>query len=169
MSVHFILDGYNVVKQVSEFSEVAIETGRERLIRAIAKRKPQGSVHNQVTVVFDGRPGRNSPPGSTSVRVIFSEGETADDRIKDLVAQSANRRRMIVVTNDREIQYHVKALGGAVWSVKEFMAKMGDAPPERLGSRPVKVILEGKVIAKTVEHAINQEMERVWLEKRKVK
>lgn len=169
MSRHLILDGYNIIRQTSGFAELALDVGRQRLIRTIERQRPQGSGRNQITVVFDGRPGRERPAASETVQVVFSEDRTADDWIKEFVGKTDNPRQVVVVTNDRDIQFHVKALGAAVWSVAEFMRKMvvpvssGEMTPagKRTG--------DSKTIDKTLEYKITQELEKVWLEKRKSK
>ena len=169
MSQHFLLDGYNIVKQTSPFCDLAVDVARERFIRAIEKYQPQGSRRNPVTVIFDGRPGNVDPILSVSVKVLFSYDESADDRIKDLVKSSDNPRNIVVVTDDREIQYHVKGLGASVWPVKAFLDKMGGGQA-RQGQKDTKPLVardSPKVLSKTQEFKINQELEKIWIEKRK--
>ena len=73
---------------------------------------------------------------------------------------------MIVVTDDREIQRHVKALGARVWSVKDFISRLSKRSAFREG-QAVSLPGAGKTISKTLEFKINQELEKIWLEKRK--
>ena len=169
MALHFLLDGYNIIKQRSEFADLAIDVGRQRLIRMIEQKQPQGSRRNEITIFFDGKPGRSSPPVSATVKVLFSYETSADDLIKTLVADAPTPRHFVVVTDDREIQYHVRAHGAAVWTVQEFMNKMGakrtvQAPSEIPGTLNVS---SGKTISKVLEEQINTELEKIWLEKRK--
>lgn len=169
MAIHFILDGYNIVKQASPFSDLAIDVARERFIRAIERYQPQGSRRNQVTVIFDGRPGNVSPVVSASVKVIFSYDESADDRIKSLVEASDNPRNMVVVTDDREIQYYVKGLGAGVWPVKAFMDKTGGVLVKKDEGQAGRILSQSKEISKTQEYKITQELEKLWIEKHKDK
>ena len=168
MALSFFLDGYNIVKQVEEFSQLAIDVGRERLIRSIEKMKPHGSMRNTVTIVFDGRPGMVSPKLSTTVSVLFSYEQSADEKIKALVAQADNPRNVVVVTNDREIQSYVRGLGAVIWTVADFMNKMKGAS-EQHRPKVQQRRHDSKVISKSVEHKINLEFERIWLEKQKIK
>ena len=57
MSLHYILDGYNILKQIPAFNDLSLEDGRRGLMRWIETQRPQGSVNNTVTVVFDGESG----------------------------------------------------------------------------------------------------------------
>lgn len=168
MARHVIIDGYNVIKQVAEFADLAIDAGRERLIRAIETRQPHGSSRNAVTVVFDGKPGKVSAPLSATVRVLFSYEQSADDQIKALAADALHPREVVVVTNDREIQRHVRASGAAVWSVSEFMSKMKTvAAGGPAALTPSGETAGRKGLSKVLEHKINSELNRLWLSKPK--
>ena len=57
MSLHYLLDGYNIIKQSPRLGPKRLEDGRAGLIAFIEMRQPQGSRNNMVTVVFDGQPG----------------------------------------------------------------------------------------------------------------
>ncbi len=77
MSLHYLLDGYNILKQIPAFRDLPLEDGRRGLLRWIDHSRPQGSVNNQVTVVFDGHPdhfGGTSSGGDTGdfFRWMFS-------------------------------------------------------------------------------------------------
>ena len=82
MSLHYLLDGYNILKQMAAFRDLPLEDGRRGFLRWIDNSRPHGSVNNQVTVVFDGHPDKYSLfPGSHAgvgqksqdIRVIFSD------------------------------------------------------------------------------------------------
>ncbi len=163
MAVHFILDGYNVIQQDPDLSRGSLREGRLRLIRSIEIQRPQGSARNRVTVVFDGRREVSSPPVDSLVRVIFTSGESADDRIKQLVARAPHKRNQIVVTNDRDIRHHVRALGAGIMGVKEFLARMQPERTPRRSSAAGSGARSGKRIPQGVARKINQEMRDIWL------
>lgn len=179
MSLHFVIDGYNLIKQAripnringlaplainpEQGLRVNLEDSRAALIRFLKIYRPQGSKGNQVTVVFDGKE-NNYPAGQISgaiyqysgIRVIFSQGECADDKIKELVQHSKNPKNIVVVTNDREIRDFVKQLKAQVKTIEEFLVKFN--------SSKTKEIPDAKIILSPVETArITEEMKKIWL------
>jgi predicted RNA-binding protein with PIN domain len=107
-------------------------------------------------VVYDGRQGILSTPGApSSVGTIFTQGESADDRIKRMLEKAENPRNIVVVTNDREIQRFARQKNAQVKSVEEFLVKC--APPKPKGKEDDKIIGPFK----TAE--INEEMKKIWL------
>ena len=168
MSLHYILDGYNISQQISFLALKELKSSREGLIKLIEIYKPQGKGENKVTIVFDGRSGIWSDNRSASVKVIFSEGESADDRSRKIVSDSSRKKEMIVVTDDKELRFSVRALGANVMQVKDFLLKIkkyetpAGAPPSgsKIKKRPQE---ETKYISKTLEAEINSELEKIWL------
>ncbi len=87
MSIHIIIDGYNLIRQSNSFSDLDrqdIQLGREALLDTLATYKR--IKRHKITVVFDGT---NAPPFSQSenrikgIKVKFSRrGELADSLIK---------------------------------------------------------------------------------------
>jgi len=155
-----------------------LEDRREGLIAFIERYQPQGSWKNSVTIVFDGKSDVYSLPSGTArsgVKVTFSRDETADEKIKRLVQQSQTKKSIVVVTDDRDIKYHVRALGAIPMSVKDFLAKMAE-PAYRTG-RPKPAAVESKTkgkepaetkrIPKTLEQKITSEFAEIWLGKKK--
>jgi predicted RNA-binding protein with PIN domain len=146
-----------------------LEDQRLCLIRFVEVKNPQGSQTNKITIVFDGKSDVFSPPVNSFVKVLFSSDETADDKIKRMVASSSNAKNIIVVTNDRAIQYAVKATGAKVLSVENFLKK---AEGRKRGSSNVSGKSKKEVfknIPRSVEQEINQELKDVWLNTKKNK
>ncbi|MBU4304486.1 MAG: NYN domain-containing protein [Candidatus Omnitrophica bacterium] len=123
MSLHYIIDGYNVIKQVSFLTGRKLRAGRDGLVHFIECYRPHGSRRNEVTVVFDGKEDvANYEEKKSSVRVLFSRNESADDKIKRMVEVSRNPKRMVVVSDDKAIMFYCRAVGARVKSVKEFLS-----------------------------------------------
>ena len=162
MSLHYLLDGYNIIKQSPRLGPQKLEDGRAGLIAFIENRQPQGSRNNPVTVVFDGQPGVISERKFCEVNVIFSVAGSADDKIKDLVAASAHKKNMVVVTDDRPLKGYVRALGAQSISVKEFLSQAKAIYP--LGK---ETKYAQKNISYSVAEKITTEFEEIWLKKRK--
>ncbi len=145
-----------------------LEDERQYLVYLIELNQPQGSLKNQVTIVFDGRSGFWSGPSSSSVRIIFSDTESADNKIKKIIAESFTPKNFVVITDDRDIRYAVRAMGAALMSVKDFLKKI-----EPSAKKAVRGSSQGsganKNISKTLEFKITSELEQIWLKKKEKK
>ncbi len=124
MSLHYILDGYNVIKRTEFLAKMKLEEARGELVRFVVNKRPHGSQRNKVTVVFDGKAGYYmSAPENRAVAVIFATKTNADQEIKTIVGRSRTPRHIIVVTDDREVQSYVKSCSAQVMSCTEFISR----------------------------------------------
>ncbi len=164
MSLHFLIDGYNLIKRNPAFASKSLEDGRQSFVGFIERDRPQGSIRNQVTVVFDGKPGMYGFPAAHEIKVLFTEYESADDLIKRSVEGSKNKKDIVVVTDDRQLMLYVRGCGASVMSGGDFFkrAKAGKTPAKGKGPSADR----SKVITSTFEHAVNQEFEKIWLKKK---
>ena len=83
-----------------------------------------------VAVVFDGAPEKHFADGASykGIRLFYSErGSNADERIKQLVEQSRERRTLLVVTSDRALADYVRRCGAQVVRSGEFRKKLEEA------------------------------------------
>jgi predicted RNA-binding protein with PIN domain len=130
MSIHIIIDGYNLIRQSDTFSSIDrrdIQLGREALLETlIAYRKIK---HHTITVVFDGA---NAPSFSQrknrvqGISVKFSRsGELADAVIKRMVGRE--KEKALVVSSDLDIMNFATAKGAATISSSEFEKKISQA------------------------------------------
>jgi predicted RNA-binding protein with PIN domain len=163
MAIHYIIDGYNVIKQVSFLTGRKLQHGREGLVKFIETYKPHGSARNQVTVVFDGQEDVVSPNMKTQVKVIFSSGKSADDVIKKKVEQAKNPRTIVVVSDDKEIKFYCRSVGAKVLSVKEFVgnAKISKKPHKKQKSK--KVLEEKADLDNNVASKITEDLKKLWV------
>jgi predicted RNA-binding protein with PIN domain len=148
MSIHIIIDGYNLIRQSKSFRHLdhqSIQLGRDALIDALAAYKRLKS-HN-ITVVFDGAhapylaPSRDRIKG---IRIQFSRtGESADSVIKRLAR--SERQKALVVSSDRDVVQSCEASGAATISAQGFentialaveMQGNGDERDEQTGWKP---------------------------------
>jgi predicted RNA-binding protein with PIN domain len=127
MSVHILIDGYNLIRQsptLSVIDQHSLEEGREALLQLLASYKRVR--HHPVTVVFDGADAHYSMEARTSwkgIHVLFSRpGESADSVIKRILTRE--RDRAIVVTSDKEIAHFAAQHGAATIDAVEFENKM---------------------------------------------
>lgn len=172
MSRHFLIDGYNVLHKMPELVPQAgksLADSRDGLVRFILDRRPHGSLRNVITVVFDGSEDVCSWPVLGEVKILFSKGETADDLIKRLIGEAPNPREVILVSDDRDLQYYAKAYAVSVWSVAQFVAQGFKETPAALKLRArggSEKKLDGKVISEVFKDRVNRELEQAWLGKR---
>lgn len=168
MSLHFLLDGYNILKQDPAFRDLPLEEGRKGFLRWIVHSRPQGSVNNQVTVVFDGHPdhmgaalpshAEDSYKSQEAVRVIFSQGCSADDTIKRMVEEDAEKKSCVVVSDDKGVYLYARSMGARVMSVGAFTTKA-----RGIGARADP---GGKYIPLTQQEKINKELRPFWLKEK---
>jgi predicted RNA-binding protein with PIN domain len=138
MAVHIIIDGYNLIRQSSQWSRLDLQEmqlGREALLSALAEYKKKKA--HRITVVFDAAdvPGimdrRDKVRG---ISVTFSgPGQSADNVIKRMSAELGEKA--LVVSSDREIIEYAAGRGAAVISSPDFemrlsMALYGESPGE---------------------------------------
>ena len=177
MSLHYLLDGYNILHQMpldvqgSLEHQGALQDQRGQLIQWLEVHRPQGSVKNAVTIVFDGKSGiLGGPSLSSSMKVIFSQDESADGKIKSLVAQAPNKKSIVVVTNDKDVKFAVRALGAKVMGVQDFLSNISSPPLSKKGSLNRSVDREGsQKVSTTLEYKITSELEQIWLKSKKSK
>ena len=127
MSIHIIIDGYNLIRQSPDLSRLErrdLQTGREALMDLLAGYKKIKA--HRITVVFDG----TRAPGFTperdqykGVAVVFSrQGETADSVIKKMAARE--REGALVVSSDRDVTQYAQSRGAAIIESPAFEEKL---------------------------------------------
>jgi len=127
MSIHIIIDGYNLIRQSNSFSDLDrqdIQLGREALLDTLAAYKR--IKRHKITVVFDGT---NAPPFPQQenrikgIKVKFSRsGELADSLIKRMAGRE--REKALVVSSDLDIVNFATAEGAATISSSDFEEKI---------------------------------------------
>jgi len=106
---------------------------RMALVRKlVAFRKFTGS---RVVLVFDGRVSDDLAAlagGEEKFRVIQPpEGDSADDVIRGLIDRQKDRRRLFVVSSDREIRSYAREAGARPLTCRDFAAELKGALKER--------------------------------------
>ena len=130
MSIHLIIDGYNLIRRSHELSSLdrrSLELGRDALIDRLAAYKRLK--RHKITVVFDGM---NAPVFTQQrdrvkgVEVRFSRGgESADAVIKRMAA--TERERALVVSSDQDVVNYAASRGAATASATVFEEKVAMA------------------------------------------
>ncbi len=135
---------------MANLSSKKLEEQRAGLIRYIELKSPQGN--NSVTIVFDGKEDVYSPAVDSKVRIIYTKGESADEKIKKMVKASSQVKSIVVVTDDRDIQYSVRAAGAKISSVHDF-----------LHQKPAPKSGRSRKVSRESEQKINEELKDIWL------
>jgi len=127
MSIHIIIDGYNLIRQspsLSLLDHQEMQLGREALIDLLAKYKRLK--HHKITVVFDGTNALSFSGQRdyiSGIEIKFSRfGETADSVIKKIAA--GEKEKALVVSSDRDVADSAYLSGAAVIGSIEFEKKL---------------------------------------------
>jgi predicted RNA-binding protein with PIN domain len=123
----YLVDGNNVMAQ-----RVGWHRDKRGARRALMDDLARFALGRRVSVavVFDGAPEKHFADGASykGIRLFYAErGSNADERIKQLVEQSRERRTLLVVTSDRALADYVRRCGAQVIRSGEFRKKMEEA------------------------------------------
>ena len=161
MSLHYIIDGYNVIKQTPSLTKKSLKDSRLSLVKLIKEKRPQGSKNNEVTIVFDGKADLPYWPKEKEIdiNIVFTKNNTADDWIKNAVERTDGPRRIVVVSDDKQIRFYVRSLGAKVLGVKEFI-KAAERSKGAKNAEPS----DSKIELSSVEaERITEELRKIWL------
>ncbi|WP_217613896.1 NYN domain-containing protein [Cellulomonas sp. GbtcB1] len=121
---HLLVDGYNVSKLA--WPDQPLTEQRRRLTERLATLA--GRTGAEVTCCFDGRESEASgraPAAPRGVRVLFSQGEIADDLLRRLVRAEPPGRVVVAVTSDRALGADLEAAGARVLPSATLLARLG--------------------------------------------
>ena len=127
MSIHIIIDGYNLIRQSTRLSVLDlqdIQSGRDTLVDLLAAYKRIKS--HRITVVFDGTTApllSQQRDRRKGISIIFShKGESADSVIKKMAHKE--RQAALVVSSDQDIVQSAEASGAATVGANEFEKRL---------------------------------------------
>ena len=162
MSLHYILDGYNVIKRVDMFSAGKLQSSREMLIKYIEDNRLQGSPRNKITVVFDGKEDVIGYKMDSTVQVIFTRGKSADEKIKEMVENASDPGRIVVVSEDKGITYYCRSFGAKIKSVEGFLNKRVSAYKRKKKQFYYDGIIRPSLSSEQAR-LITEELKEIWL------
>ena len=127
----YLVDGNNVMGQRVGWHRDK-DAARRRLLDDLARFVRVARA--RVLAVFDGAPDEHFPDGSSyrGVGVFYAaRGSNADERIKQMVDASRERRTLTVVTSDRALGEYVRRSGVKVVRSGDFRRRLDAAanPP----------------------------------------
>ncbi len=144
---------------VRKSGPVRLEPGREGLLQFLMQYRPQGSPRNRVTVVFDGFAQIQANWArlrQEGIRLLFSEGESADDFIVKKISSLKDAPETWVVTDDRELTlrlYRTVEVMPAASFISGILTKKEETSEEK------------KSISPKAEREITDELKKIWLKK----
>ncbi len=98
--MQLIIDGNNLIG----FSHISLNdnSARQQLIDLLLVYQDFNKV--EITLVFDGQPRESDIYRSGKIRVLFPEyGESADDKIQEILKSSLSLRGAKLITSDKEL------------------------------------------------------------------
>jgi predicted RNA-binding protein with PIN domain len=130
MSLHIVIDGYNLILRSPAFrpdDRRDLAMAREKLVNLLSWAVGRGDA--EFIVVFDGAEtafGSRRTEHSGTVTVRFSTPpQSADDLIRKIVEEYADREvKVTVVTADVEVASHARACGASVVISDIFAASL---------------------------------------------
>lgn len=148
----YLVDGNNLMGQrVGWHRDKA--GARRRLLGELANFARAARV--SLSVVFDGAPDEHFPDGARymGVRIFYAvRGSNADERIKQMVDASRERRTLVVVTSDRALADYVRRSGAPVVRAGEFQRRMDDAATPAATSRQDSVPMSDDELKKEMRY-----------------
>ena len=163
MSLLYVVDGYNAIKRSSRFDHKILKEARSRFLTWIEHERPHGSLRNHLIVVFDGSSEVFGFKEPASFEVIYTSGESADDKIKKIVADFPGPKEIVVVTDDKDLALSVRSKGAKIMSTDEFLSKKGAG--KKVSSRLSR--MEHQIDLSIVEkEKITEELKNIWLNKK---
>lgn len=121
--LNYIIDGNNLIGKISSLMQLQKkdkQASREKLVNILDRFFSSKKAH--VTLHFDGHSGLGI--NSTRMKIVYSENQTADERIKKQIAQSKSPRNIIVVTSDSNISQFAKVCSSNVILSENFAAEI---------------------------------------------
>ncbi len=122
----FILDAYNVIHKTPALErqlDKSLQAARDGLINRCSRLLSGRGGITRIILVFDGKSEhrdlpRTAPP---KIQIVFSEtGETADERIGQILETLSEKMERIVVSDDNSVRNHARAYSARTISVNEF-------------------------------------------------
>ena len=119
----YLIDGNNLIGVIGSIKRIQSkdkQQAREKLIMLIEKyfNKRKGKVF----LHFDGF--QNNPLSLSKGKIIYSEKSKADKKIKEQIEITKNRRNLIVISSDHEIQNFARVCSCDVLSSEEFSKEL---------------------------------------------
>jgi predicted RNA-binding protein with PIN domain len=165
-----VLDAYNILHRIPHWAaalEESLEMGRQQLLRFCQRWIADRGDVWLFCVVFDGDSqvvgGRMSAgPG---VRMFFSRtGESADDRLLEIIDEYGPAFRYTVVSDDRYVQEKARLLGADLMGCRAFSNTFSKTEGDRRKRRERRAGADTKKLDGASAARITEELRRLWVD-----
>jgi predicted RNA-binding protein with PIN domain len=115
----YIIDGNNLIGKIPLLMNLQKKdrhASREKLVYMLDRYFIKKKVN--VTLHLDGHPANKI--NSSKMKIVYSENQTADEKIKKQISQSKSPRNIVVVTSDSNLGQFAKVCSSAVVSSEQF-------------------------------------------------
>ncbi len=116
---HYIIDGNNLIGKINFLHKIQQkdkQRSREKIAFMI-----DNYFHDKnakVTIHFDGF--KNIPIKLNNAKIFYSDSESADDKIKNQIELANNRKNLVVITSDNNIQEFARVCSCLIIKSEEF-------------------------------------------------
>jgi len=117
---HYIIDGNNLIGKINslqKLQEKDKQHSREKLAFMIDNYFQEKKV--KVTIHFDGF--ENLPIKLNSSKIVYSDNKSADEKIKKQIELTKNRKNLVVITSDNNIQEFARVCSSGIMKSEEFL------------------------------------------------
>lgn len=121
--ITYIIDGNNLIGKISSLMNLQKkdkQSSREKLVYMLDRYFYNKKTN--VTLHFDGHP--NARINSSRMKIVYSENQTADEKIKKQISQSKSPRNLNVVTSDSNLAQFAKVCSCNVIASDVFAAEI---------------------------------------------
>ncbi len=163
--MQFIIDGYNVVRTVKRYIQsrfAKIKDEKQLLLELIKKYPLIASKKHETIIVFDGYDDSKNLIRDFKIKVIFSQDESADEVIKNIIENSKKPEQIYIISDDREIKDFAKIIGANTISVKELLNSIYKSDLNFNSSQNNNK--DNKEINSKDANKINKELWEIWKE-----
>ena len=116
---HYLIDGNNLIGKIiflHKLQQKDKQRSREKLAFMI-----DNFFHEKrakITIHFDGF--KNLPIKLNQAKIVYSDNKSADDKIKNQIELAENRKNLVVITSDNNIQEFARVCSCLIIKSEEF-------------------------------------------------
>jgi predicted RNA-binding protein with PIN domain len=125
----YIIDGNNLIGKIPLLMNLQKKdrlASREKLVYMLDRYFIKKKVN--ITLHLDGHPANKI--NSSKMKIVYSENQTADEKIKKQISQSKSPRNIVVVTSDSNLAQFAKVCSSTVVSSEQFSSEMSKTNSE---------------------------------------
>jgi uncharacterized protein len=121
--MQYIVDGYNLLFRIAK-DRRSLKKNRQEIISML--NDWVASLKLNISIVFDGAEQTSDQPSRghwDALEIVYTPKKiSADEYIIEEIHHCSNPKQKVVVTSDRELANHCKALGAQIQTISEFLS-----------------------------------------------